>query len=234
MTGLLRSMDRAGIARSVVCPIATAPKHVEAITAWSAGVRSERILPLGSIHPEHEDMPGAVRRIARSGLLGVKLHPLYQRFAFDDRRMWPAYRAVAECGLMLMLHCGRDFASDPNDDSAAPHRVLEVHRAFPDIPIVCTHMGGWKMWDEVLETLTGAEVYFETSYSLDFCPPQTLRAILDRHSPERIVFGTDSPWRDQGAMLELVRATFPEEAVRRKVLVENAERLLAEVAERVG
>jgi len=234
VSGLLRSMDRAGVERSVICSIATAPKQVESILNWSLSVQSQRIVPFASVHPDTEDMAGAVRRIAESGLLGIKLHPMYQGFTLDDSRMWPCYEAVQQCGLVLTLHCGRDFAFPPEDMRARPERVLAVHRAFPDIPLIATHMGGWQMWDEVARCLAGTGVYLETSYSLDRCPDATRAAIMAEHPRDRILFGTDSPWQDQQAMVALVRETFPDAGRQRAILCDSADRLLREAAERIG
>ncbi|NCD22233.1 MAG: amidohydrolase, partial [Spartobacteria bacterium] len=51
--GLLASMDRAGIERSVVCPIATKPSHFDGIRRWAREVRTTRprLEMLLSIHP---------------------------------------------------------------------------------------------------------------------------------------------------------------------------------------
>lgn len=223
---LLRSMDEAGIDRSVICSIATAPKQVEPIINWSLSIASERIVPFGSVHPQCADLPGAAQRIADAGLKGLKLHAQYQEFAIDERRMWPLYAAVEDLGLILVFHAGRDIAFPPEDDRAAPGRILTVHRAFPGIPMVAAHLGGWKMWDEVAETLAGTDVYLETSYTFNMNSRDAVDRILDRHSRERILFGTDSPWVDQKLTLDLVRGAFPEDETRRMVLEKNARRLL--------
>lgn len=230
---LVRSMDEAGIERSVTCPIATAPNQVAAILEWSLRIRSARIVPFGSVHPECEDMPAEVARIAESGLLGIKMHPLYQNFVADERCMWPCYRAIADHGLILVLHCGLDLAFPDDDERAHPEKVLTVHRRFPEIPIVATHMGGWKRWDAVADCLAGTEVYLETSFSLDVARPDVLADILDRHDPDRVIFGTDSPLRRQKEAIELVNRAFPDPEARRKVLGDNADRLLREAARRV-
>ena len=210
--GLLASMDRAGIDRCVICSIATAPKQVDAILRWSLSIADGRVIPFGSVHPDCEDPAAEVRKVARAGLRGVKVHPLYQGFAADDGRLWPIYDAVCEAGLILLMHCGRDVAFPPEDDRAAPRRVLKVHRAFPDMPLVAAHLGGWRLWPEALDALAGTGVYLETSYSIGLCEPDTLAALLGRHAPERILFGTDSPWCDQAEALALVRATWPDPA----------------------
>ena len=224
--GLLRSMDAAGIERSVICSIATSPKQVEPILRWSLDIRGDRIIPFASVHPDCADPPGAVRRIAASGLPGVKLHPLYQGFVADSGRMWPLYEAVAECGLILLMHAGRDIAFPPDDDCAAPRRLLAVHRAFPGLTMIAAHMGGWRAWDEAAETLAGTGVYLETSYSFGMGEDEALGRVVERHAAERILFGTDSPWQAQASSLVRVRAAFAGTGALERVLHANAERVL--------
>ncbi len=223
---LLRSMDRAGIERSVICSIATAPKQEVPILRWSLSVADERVVPLASVHPQTRDPAAAVRRVAEAGLRGIKLHPQYQQFAADESRLWPLYGALAEAGLVLTLHAGRDIAFPPEDDRAAPRRILKVHHAFPEMPIVAAHMGGWKMWDEVAETLAGTDVHVETSYTFDMPEQEDVRRVVEMHPVERVLFGTDSPWREQAETLELVRRAYPERREQELVLQRNAERLL--------
>jgi predicted TIM-barrel fold metal-dependent hydrolase len=223
---LVGSMDRAGIGRSVLASIATAPKQVDSILRWSLKVAGERIIPFASVHPECADAPGQVRRIARAGLRGIKLHPMYQGFFVDEPAVWPLYEAIAETGLVLLLHAGRDIAFPPDDDRADPERILRVHRAFPQMPIIAAHMGGWMKWSQVRETLAGTDVYLETSYAFGQGCDEEVRRILITHSPERVLFGTDSPWRDQMETVKHVRAALSEPDLQELVLHRNAERLL--------
>lgn len=225
---LLRSMDRAGIARSVICSIATAPKQVQAILNWSLTIAGERIVPFASLHPDSDSPGDDVARIVESGLKGVKLHPQYQAFDLADRSIWPLFEAIEAKPLILALHCGLDFAFPLDDERAHPAKVLAIHEQFPDIPIIAGHMGGWKRWDAVLENLAGRNVYFETSYTLGYADAEVLQRLVAAHPIERIVFGTDSPWQDQQKTLEGVRELFPNPRDRRKVLQENARALLGE------
>ena len=231
---LLESMDRAGIARSVICSIATAPKQVEPILSWSLAIRSDRIEPLASVHPASDDAPAQVERIARSGLLGIKLHPQYQDFLPDERRMWPIYEAVRQCGLILTMHCGQDLCFPADDERSHPERLLAVIEGFPGLTLVATHMGGWKRWEAALALLAGRGVYLETSYSVGVAPEGLLRKIIQRHPPDRIMFGTDSPWRDQGEDLARTRALFADPDLRRGVLGANADGLLEATRRRIA
>jgi predicted TIM-barrel fold metal-dependent hydrolase len=223
--GLLASMDRAGIDAAVICSIATAPKQVEPILRWSLGIASDRIIPFGSVHPDCPDMAAAVRRISEAGLKGMKLHPLYQGFAADDERVWPLYRAAADHGLVLVMHTGCDVAFPLDDDRASPTRLLAVHRAFPQLKLVAAHLGGWRTWREAVRTIAGTDVFLETSYALGQGEDEAVADVWSRHSRERTLFGTDSPWREQEDELAAWTRFLPDDA-RRAVLHGNAARLL--------
>lgn len=223
---LLRSMDRAGIERSVICSIATAPHQVRPILEWSLSIRGPRIIPFGSVHPDCAEPAAEVSRIAEVGLRGIKLHAMYQNFAVDDRRLWPLYGAVEGAGLVLLLHAGLDVAFPPDDDRAHPRRILAVHRAFPAMKMVAAHMGGWRMWGAVAGTLAGSGVYLETSYSFGQGRDGQVREVLRRHPVERVLFGTDSPWRDQAETLAAVRDELGGEEALARMLSWNAEGLL--------
>ena len=227
IAGLVASMDAAGIGRSVIASIATAPKQAAPIVDWSCSIRSERIVPFRSVHPESDDVRGDVMRVADAGLRGIKLHALFQDFTLDDRAVWPIYEAVSEAGLVLLFHAGRDISFPRDDDRADPERILTVHTAFPSIPIVAAHSGGWHTWRQALEVFSGTSIYIETSYSLGMGEDDAVREVWASHSADRILFGTDSPWKEQKSELERVCASFPDEGARACVLSGNAEVLLA-------
>ena len=89
--GLLKSMDEAGIEKSVVLNIATKPSQAENIINWCLKVRSERIIPFASIHPDNGNFPVIISRIKNEGIRGIKLHPMYQDFYADEERLFPVY-----------------------------------------------------------------------------------------------------------------------------------------------
>ncbi|MCX6348044.1 MAG: amidohydrolase family protein [Candidatus Aureabacteria bacterium] len=223
--GLLISMNRAGIDAAIVASIATKPEQTEKIIRWSLTIQGPRIIPFASLHPTSRHFAGELEKIAASGLKGVKLHPMYQEFTVDDPLLFPLYQAIAERGLILLLHAGFDIAF-PGNHQADPTRILNVHNAVPNLKIVASHLGGWRLWEEVLETLAGKPVYLETSFAAREADPQLLRAILDKHSPEFLLFGTDSPWLDQKEELLAWRQLDIPPKLRDKILFRNAERLL--------
>lgn len=202
--GLLRSMDAAGVARSAVCAIATRPGQTEGITKWLAAVvasHGDRIIPFGSVHPRDDDPAGWVRRIAEAGLRGVKMHPMYQDFVVDADVVRPLYEAAAEHRLPVALHCGSDigFRNNPIPDRAHPRRLAALADALPPLRLLCTHMGGWSMWDEVEKHLLGKNVFLETSFTSAFLSRPRLAEMIRRHGSHKVCFGTDWPWNDQTA-----------------------------------
>lgn len=226
--GLLRSMDEAGIDRSVICSIATAPGQVQPIVEWSCDIASGRIIPFGSLHPAMDDPEKAAQDMVAKGLAGVKFHPQYQGFDLGHRSTWHLFEAIEPLPLICFLHCGLDFAFPEDDERAHPEKVLSLHEQFPEIPLVAGHMGGWKRWESVLKHLAGTDIYLETSFAFGYIPTVVLNEIINVHSIDRILLGSDSPWQDQGETLERVRERF-EPGDARKVNGVNATKLLARV-----
>lgn len=226
VAGLLESMDRAGIEISVICPIATKPEQVGGILEWCRGIRSPRIIPLPSVHPDTQDIPRWMEQFAAQGYKGVKIHPQYQGFAADEPRMDAIYASAVEFNLLISSHCGLDIAFAPEDDRAAPQRFARVLDRFPTLRLVCTHMGGWRAWDEAQQHILGRDVYLETSFSLDELGPQRARQMIERHGWQRVLFGTDWPWNAQASQQALIQAFGLPPAQTQAILHDNAARLL--------
>ena len=222
---LLASMDRAGIAAAAICSIATEPSQFRAILRWSASIASDRIVPFVSVHPGSSEALEQVREAAAAGFRGVKLHPEYQDFFVDDPGLAPLYRELEAQRLVALFHAGHDIGF-PDSDRAAPARFLSVHRAFPGLRLVASHLGGFRRWREVADCLVGSGVWLDTSYTLGHVPGDLLREILLGHRADRLLFGTDSPWVDQRTAIDEFRALALPPALEARILGGNARELL--------
>lgn len=220
---LLDSMDRARIARALLCSVATRPTQVRRITDWSAEIASERLIAFASIHPDYDEPEAEVERIASLGLRGIKFHPQYMNCAVDDPRTVRIARAAAAAGLAMVLHAGHDLAFD-RTDIAAPARILKLHEAVPDLRLMACHLGGWEQWEETVQYLVGRPIWMETSFCFGQCPEELLQRIVRSHPPEYLVFGTDSPWADQAAELAAFAKLGLSPAAARQALWENGHR----------
>lgn len=225
---LLRSMDRAGIEQSVICSIATRPQQFRSILDWSRSIRSERLLPLPSVHPESEQLADEIRQVAEAGFPGIKLHPYYQNFALDEERLTPLYEALLRHDLLVVMHTGFDIAY-PRNPICDPARIRKVVERFPELKLITTHLGAWDHWKESRRLLIGRPIYMEISFALDFLDRKTARQMITSHPADYLLFGSDSPWADQHAALELLRSLDLEAELFAKITRDNALRLLPAV-----
>lgn len=224
--GLLRSMDAADIDVTLTCAIATRPGQAKGILKWCGKIRSDRIDPLPSVHPSDRKATKWIKRIAEAGFVGIKLHPMYQDFEADDPRTDEIYAAVAEHGLIVAIHCGYDISFGPDDDRASPERIRNVIDRHPDLKLIATHMGGWRAWEQVERVLIGRDVYLETSFSLRELGAERAAELIRRHGVEKVMFGTDWPWRDQAEEKKLLESLpLPKKQIR-QLFYSNAAKLL--------
>ena len=228
---LLRSMDRAGIGTSVICSIATRPQQFRAILDWSLSIRSERLIPLPSVHPGSDTLEEEIRIIAEEGFHGIKLHPYYQNFAIDEERLAPLYEALLRHGLLVVMHTGYDIAF-PRTPLCNPAKILAVSERFPGLKLITTHLGAWDDWQEVRRLLIGRPIYMEISYALDFMDISTARQMIIDHPDSYLLFGSDSPWSDQLNTLNLLRRLNLDTALFDRITRKNGFDLLRQPAGR--
>jgi len=225
ISSLLKSMDNAGIEKSVICSIATKTKQFQTILDWSLQIQTDRIIPLGSVHPDDPQRDEHIKQIAQAGLKGIKMHPYYQDFYLDEDRMYKLYEQLVKNDLFLVMHTGFDIAFE-YIDRAGPGKILEVLKKFPELKLITTHFGAWQQWDAVANELIGKNIYMEISFALDYLDAAMAKKMLETHPADYILFGTDSPWRKQDGTLELLRKLNLEPARMEKILFGNAKKLL--------
>ncbi len=202
---LLRSMDRAGVDKSLLLNIATKPDQFVPILKFCAAIRSDRLIPFPSVHPDDPEMKSRLRTIKAEGYKGVKLHPYYQGFTLDEPRLDPLYATLEEEGLFLIAHTGYDV-SYPFDDICGPRRIVAVLDRFPGLQFMTSHLGAWYDYDEVRRWLVGRPVYMDLAVTFGYLPDAELKALIEKHGPQYVCFGTDSPWVNQADDLAKLRA----------------------------
>lgn len=233
VAGLIASMDRAGIDRSVVCNIATNPHQMVKVNDFAISCLSNpRLIPLGSLHPHVpvSDMETELHRLKGAGIPGLKIHPDYMGIEIDDPAFDPIFSLCESGNMFVVTHAGFDPVS-PNHIHCPPDGVLRVMARHPNLLLVVAHTGGFDCEREVLDKLCGTNVYLDTSLAAvrnaksrewgALCAD-----ILRRHDPSRILFATDTPWSDPAAEIAFVRNVVLSEEATEMILHENAERLI--------
>jgi predicted TIM-barrel fold metal-dependent hydrolase len=202
---LAGEMVTAGVDRSVALGVAGAPRHVDRVNAFMASLDSTRFIPFGTVHTglSVEDNLASLRR---HGIRGVKVHPLFQGFGLEDRRLWELFEAFGD-DIAVITHVGAG-GSDAVNALSTPAMLRRVIRAFPRLRLVACHFGGYHMLDEAEEALRDLPVVVETSWppALATLDPARIRRLITRHGAERVVFGSDWPMTDPAAEIAAVRA----------------------------
>lgn len=198
---LLARLDAAGIDRACVHAAATAPAQVIPANNWAIELaRSEpRLVPFGTIHPGFAGFEAEFDRLEQAGVKGIKIHADFQGFRLDDRNLFPVLEAM-QGRFVTLFHVGDRLP--PEQNPSCPAKLARLRREFPRLTIVAAHLGGYLHWAEALEHLAGTDVFLDTSSSLPFIEDGLLRAILDRHPPERVLFGSDYPLFDPARELK--------------------------------
>jgi predicted TIM-barrel fold metal-dependent hydrolase len=229
LRGVLEEADATG----VLLPVATRPHQQRRINDWAAAQRCRRIIPFGSVYPlSDETVDEAVDELERMhalGLRGVKLHPEYQDFAVDDPRLFPLYRKIARLGMIVVFHAGMDMAYMP-PCRCAPAMLQRAMEHLQGAQVVAAHWGGLLMGGEALHDLIPApNLYLDTSYSHAKVLVPVVRALVEAHGPDHILFGSDTPWSLISDEARLIETLALSQEATRAIFYENARRLLSSV-----
>ncbi len=235
LDGLVESTREAGIDYSVVLPVATDPHQVPTINeyAYKTNISYKRkgIISFGGIHPDSPDIARVIRGIASLGIKGIKLHPDYQGVFFNDVRYKRIVMTAASYGLCTIVHAGVDIGM-PEPVHTTPDMVREVVNETGADRVILAHMGGWRMWDEVMEKLVDLDIFLDTSFSTEAVEPdgmldeQKFTEMVRAFGAERILFGSDSPWGSQKKSLKWIQNTSLHKNEKEMILGANAAGIL--------
>ena len=219
----LEMMDAAGVTAFAAHSVALTPHNVARINEFILSAKAqmgERMVPFAAIHPDVEDVQAVVDDAAAQGFRGFKIHPDMQRFAVDDPHVAPMMEAISGSGLPLLIHSG-----DYRYDFDGPQRLLNLHKNFPKLQMICAHFGGWGEWDRAVEMLPGNGLMVDCSSSLYQWPAERAARAVKKFGAENVLFGSDYPmWNPQEEVERFLRLELSDRE-REDILWNNAARL---------
>lgn len=220
---LLESGSQIGVDRYIVHSTATAPHQVESINNYIIGevAAHPEFIGFGTIHPEYENYENELIRIYSAGLMGIKLHPDFQKFPIDLREMDDIYEVIAGLKMPILVHAG-----DYRYDYSGPQRIAHVLEKHPTLKVVAAHFGGYTQWAESEKYLVGKNVWFDTSSSLWKLTPDEAMRMIRNHGVEKMLFGVDYPMWDHKEELERFNQLPLTQEEREAILYKNAVDLL--------
>lgn len=246
LDALSASMKDAGIDYSVLLPVVTKPMQQETINQTAIEINNHSketgFISFGGIHPDNTDYRQILRYLTKNGIKGIKLHPIFQQTYLDDIRYLRIIDCACENNLIILTHAGYDISHPEWDFSAVSHIISALDTLKPP-KFVLAHMGGWNCWKEVEERILGRDIWLDTSFSLlPILPaPDTIRTpeenpplskeqflqMVKKHSANRILFGTDSPWGSQKETLTALKESGLTAEQLSAILGKNAVNLLS-------
>jgi predicted TIM-barrel fold metal-dependent hydrolase len=182
------------------------PPHPDKCNDYIAAVvraDPETFIGFASVNPAYKGPALAVEELHRAvqelGLSGVKLYPMYQHWAPNDRDLaFPIYRKADELGVPVMIHQAGSTRIDAKLELGRPALLDDVGREFRDLRVIIAHCGiPWV--DEALYMLTKhPNFHADLSYLIATLTRRDFFLMLYRCEPafvplEKLFFGTDYP-----------------------------------------
>ena len=172
------------------------------------------------------DIKQAVKEL---GFKGIKTVSSLLELDINDKAFYPCYTVAQELNVPIVIHTGPALIINALIKHVQPLMVDEVAFDFPDLKIICAHMGGHHYMEVHNLLVRHPNVYADLSfwplhpYYKDMIPWN----LFEKTVPDKILLGSDYP-AGQTPMeaVEAVRSLPISEDFKGKILGENAARLL--------
>lgn len=221
---LLRVSKEAGVEKCMICSAAVDGLHVRHINDFlirTVQEHPDHFLGFGTLHPDMQDVELELQTILNAGLLGVKLHPDMQKFSLGDEKAKKLY-AACEGRCPMLLHTG-----DKRYHYSNPTLIPPILREFPDLKLICAHLGGYSEWDEAAQCLAREEnVYVDCSSSFFGMTRERAKELIDLYGEDRVLFGSDYPMWHVGKEKEILLSLGLSDRALKKIFSENLLKLL--------
>jgi uncharacterized protein len=221
---LIHTMDRAGVTLALVQQHVRDSGYIELLEAGLEHVATaverhpQRLFGCVLVHPLLPESLGLARRaLAGRGFRAVKVWPGAD-YQPTPSRMTEVMRLCREFSAPLRVH------ADIDDPRSSPFAMLPLALAYPDVPVILAHMPGEYTLDGLATVEAGRmapNLFFDTST----CPSSMIGQAIRELGPDRILWGSDSPWWDIEIELLKVRVLNLPAADAELVLGGNARRL---------
>ena len=228
-SSLASKMDKAGVDISITLPVVTSPHQFDSINRFACEINKQyngKLISFGGIHPLCDDIEGKMKFIKECGFKGVKIHPDYQGEFITHEGYIKILEYARELDLIVVTHAGVDCGFIGEPIKCTPSLAKEVIKKVPHSKLVLAHLGACDMTNEVLSTLCGEDVYFDTAYILSRTNEATFKEVIKKHGSDKILFASDSPWSDIKNDVEILKSFNLDKETEEKILYKNAKKLL--------
>lgn len=186
---------------------------------------NERFIPFCSIHPALGKFEEKIEKHIAAGAKGLKFHPVFQMIAPDNDKSLKLFSYCNKYKLPILSHTSAS-GSEPKfmQNYSRMERFREAIKTAKDVPFILGHSGMKDGYEDAINyALEFENVYLELSgQSIN-----SLKKIFEKVDHSRLLFGSDWPFYHVALPLaKVLIATEGDENLRRKVLYDNAVRIL--------
>ena len=219
---LIKEMDKLGIEKTCISGLGIGKGRIDNTdySRFSLGQMSpdnDDVLAAMKKYPDRfigmaffklgEDEPEAVEEFKQKGFSGLKINR--SKKAYNDDCCMPVYAEAQRLNMPILFHTGIVLTTpfDSEDDVCCermrPIKLDRVARRFPELKIVVAHLGNpWfdeaavliRFHKNVYADLTGPSLGWRSRRS----PDEYIRELWGADNFDKIVFGTDTHYREMG------------------------------------
>lgn len=217
---LIKLMDKFDIEKVLISSLSgVVTKEQNDLVKHCIDLYPERILGLAFINPKAPDVVEEMHRCLQDErMVGIKLHPWKHGYKADNTSQLDTVFSIAEqYGVHIQAHVG-------TSPLTTPFPWIRYAKKYPNVRLLFTHMGCREFAYSAMKAIENIDnIVVETSVIYD---RDVLENIKYYVGAERILFGTDWPYKTVDVEVEKVKkmGLNPEEL--KLVYRENALKLI--------
>ncbi len=163
------------------------------------------------------------------GFSGLKSVPSALELDINDKAFYPCYKKAEELCIPILIHTGTVILKGFRVKHVLPLMVDDVAFDFPDLKIICAHLGGWQYMDAINMLQHHSNVYADISFwplnplYTEFVP----WSLLEKTVSDKILLGSDyPPGQTPKEAVEAAKKLPISQSFKEKILGKNAAKIL--------
>lgn len=163
------------------------------------------------------------------GFSGIKTVASALELDINDKAFYPCYKKAEELGIPILIHTGSVIVKGVRVKHVHPLMIDDVAFDFPDLKIICAHLGGWQYMDAINMLVHHSNVFADISFwplnpfYVDIVP----WSLLEKTVSDKILLGSDYPaGQTPKEAAEAVKKLPVSQSFKEKILGKNASKIL--------
>jgi predicted TIM-barrel fold metal-dependent hydrolase len=201
---LVALMDETGIDKAVVFPAHTVGPDLDENyergnkrVADAVSAFPDRLIGFARVDPRYGRRASdeLKRCVDDYGVRGLKLHPNWECFRPSNLRLLsPLLERLSDLKFPLLIYVGYELTAEPTQS-------LVLAKAFPDVPVMLSHLGFRLATDSLIIAKEAANIYLEVSGVGSGVVNRAIKQV----GSDRVIFGSDVPYSIPRWEIEKIR-----------------------------